>query len=60
LIKNYESGSSELYNLKSDLSEENDLAEQYPERVTMMENKLNDWLLETNANMPKPNPDYKE
>ena len=57
LIKFYEEGQPlELYNLKEDISEYNNLADQYPERVQQMEAELDQWLQEVDAKFPSPNP----
>ena len=57
LIKWYEEGRPlELYNIKDDISEYHNVAEQYPERVNQMEQKLEDWLKQVDAKMPSPNP----
>jgi arylsulfatase A len=58
LIRFYEDNRLELYNLKNDLSEKNDVAGQFPERVKRMNDELSNWLLYTKAKMPKPNPHY--
>ena len=58
LIKRYEGKSFELFNLKSDLSEENDLSEIYPTKTRQLDAKLRRWLRLTGAKLPKPNPDY--
>ena len=58
LIRWYETDSLELYNLKDDLSEKNDLAESNPKKVTELEKKLDLWLKETGGKLPKPNPEY--
>jgi arylsulfatase A-like enzyme len=56
LIKRYDGKTFELFNLKADLSEENDLSEEMPEKVKELDTKLSNWLLVTNAKMPRPNP----
>ena len=43
LINWYEEGRTELYNIVEDSSEENNLAEQYPELANELLNKLNAW-----------------
>ncbi|EDM28464.1 arylsulphatase A [Lentisphaera araneosa HTCC2155] len=48
----------ELYNLRSDLSEKNDLSQSMPEKAKEMELKLMNWLAERKAHMPKINPNY--
>ncbi len=48
----------QLYNLKDDLGETNDLSAVHPERVTQMDKLISDFLVTTNAVTPKPNPAY--
>ncbi len=48
----------ELFNLKDDISETTNLADENPAKRIELENKLNKWLKETNARLPIPNPDY--
>ena len=43
----------ELYNLKEDLSEQNDLSEIYPEKATTMKTQLENWI---NTTAPQQNP----
>ena len=56
LIKRYEGKTFELFNLKDDLPEENDLSEKMPEKVKELDAKLTDWLQTCNAKLPRPNP----
>jgi len=58
LIKRYEGKPFELFNLKADLSEKEDLSETMPEKVRELDAKLTEWLRATGAKLPKPNPDY--
>jgi len=58
LIRFYESGREELYNLRTDLSEKNDLAPSNPEKRKKLSTRLDEWLKEVGAQMPVPNPDY--
>jgi arylsulfatase A-like enzyme len=58
LVELYESGKLELYNLKVDISESNDLSEKMPEKVREMYNLLVIWRKQVNAQMPVPNPDF--
>ncbi len=58
LIKWYGPERFELYHLKDDISESNDLAGQKPDKVKALNGKLTTWLKDTNAKLPKPNPDY--
>jgi len=52
LIKRYEGTTFELYNLKNDLSERNDLANKQPEIVKKLNLKLEKWLKATHAKVP--------
>lgn len=54
LIKRYDGGPSELYDLASDLSETRDLAKERPERAAELERRLDAWLKATGARMPTP------
>ena len=54
LIRNYDDGSVELYNLKSDLGETKNLAKRQPEIAARLNRKLGQWLADTGAWMPKP------
>ena len=58
LIKHYEGKRFELFNLKDDISEKNDLSRQMPEKVEALDTKLIAWLKATGAKLPKNNPDY--
>lgn len=49
LFERYEDGRVHLYNLAEDIGELNDLAEQEPERVTVMREKLHAWYKEVDA-----------
>jgi arylsulfatase A-like enzyme len=60
LIEFYEDGHLELYNLREDLSETNDVASKMPEKAAELRQKLADWRRAVNAQMPTPNPDYKQ
>ena len=59
LIRRYESGKRELYNLKDDLSEKTDQAAAMPKKVAELDAKLTAWLESVGAKLPKPNPEYK-
>jgi len=48
----------ELYNIKSDIGEETDLAAQMPERVDALSKKLAKHFKDTEAVIPVPNPVY--
>ena len=58
LIKRYEGKTFELFNLKDDLSEKNDLSEKMPAKVEELDAKLGDWLRATGAKLPRVNPGY--
>ena len=60
LIKRYEGKTFELFNLKADLSEKNDLSEKMPEKVNELDAKLTGWLRAADAKLPIPNPDYRK
>ncbi len=59
LIEFYEDSSVELYNLKDDTGEKNNLAEKMPEKADELRKMLHDWRKSVNAQMPIPNPDYR-
>lgn len=53
LIKRYTGDPEyELFNLAEDISEGNDLKDKFPEKVTELDNKLQDLLKRTNAKLP--------
>ena len=60
LIEFFENNSIELYNLKNDVSESNNLALINPEKVKELKNLLAKWRKTTNAQIPTPNPNYIE
>jgi arylsulfatase A-like enzyme len=53
LIRFYEDGRRELYDLARDESESNDLASTRPELVERLGRKLDAWLTETGAKLPR-------
>ncbi|MBN2269673.1 MAG: sulfatase [Sedimentisphaerales bacterium] len=59
LIEFYEDGRIELYNLKKDIGEKNNLAEKMPEKADEMLAMLKAWREDVDAQMPTPNPDYR-
>ena len=59
LIYHYESNTNELFNLLSDPSEANNLAEKEPELAEKLQKILHDHLLTIGAQFPQPNPVYK-
>ncbi len=48
----------QLYNLAEDIGEHNDLAAKYPERVRQLDARIDQFLRNTGAVLPKPNPNY--
>ena len=61
LIEWYEDGRVELYNLKDDLGEQNDLAASMPDKGAELRRMLHAWRNEVGAKMPEgePREDYK-
>lgn len=49
----------ELYNLKDDISEANDLSAKMPEKVQALSTLIDGFLKDTGATYPRPNPAYK-
>ena len=60
LIANYINDSIELYNLKNDIGEKNNLAEKLPKKTGELKTKLDKWRNEVDAKMPTPNPAIKK
>lgn len=58
LVEFYEDNHVELYNLKEDIGETNDLAAALPEKTAALHQKLHDWRQHVDAQMPTPNPKY--
>jgi len=56
LIEFYEDMHAELYNLKDDLGEKNDLAKKMPEKAAALRDRLHAWRQAVGAQMPTPNP----
>ncbi|MBM4020125.1 MAG: sulfatase [Planctomycetes bacterium] len=56
LIEFYEDGRAELYNVRDDIGEKNDLAARMPERAAELKAMLADWRKEVGAKMPAPAP----
>ena len=60
MIRNYDDGSLELYDLHDDLSEKRNLAKESPQVAERLNQKLSRWLKETNAPMPTLNSNPKD
>jgi len=58
LIQFYEDNSKQLYNLKTDIGEKNNLIAKYPKKAEELNHDLDDWLKEVNAKIPDKNPNY--
>lgn len=58
LIENYENGVLELYNLKTDIREENNLASEQAAKARELHAKLSAWRKRVGAKMPMKNPGY--
>ncbi|NRB73110.1 MAG: sulfatase [Verrucomicrobiales bacterium] len=55
LIHYFEDGRNELYQVDSDIGEQNDVAAQHPEKVKAMEQALKTWQKEVGADFPTRN-----
>jgi uncharacterized sulfatase len=58
LIEFFEDGALELYNLRDDLGETNNLAAQLPDRAEAMRAALKSWRRDVQAQMPQLNPAF--
>jgi arylsulfatase A len=58
LIRHYEDGMIELFNLRKDIEESNNLVKAMPEKARELEVALDRWLTEQNAYLPITDPDY--
>ena len=56
LIEWYENGAVELYNLRDDISEKNDLAKEMPKKAAELKAMLAEWLKQVKAKMPASEP----
>jgi arylsulfatase A len=54
LIENFDTGKAELYSLKVDLSEKQNIAVKHPEKVTALKHRLAAWRNEIGARIPSP------
>jgi len=59
LIEFFEDNHVELYNLRADLGEKHDLADDMPGKAAELRKMLHDWRQAVDARMPTPNPNYK-
>ncbi len=58
LIEFYEDGRLELYNLREDVSEENDLSQAMPDKARELHGMLAAWREDVAARIPEKNPDF--
>ena len=59
LIRFYEDDRWELYNLEADLGETTDLSLTQPEKLRELKQIMEEFLRETGARLPRPNPNYR-
>ena len=60
LIRWYENGRTELFNLENDIGEQRNLASEEPEKVKELNTLLDAWLKHTKALAPSENPAFDE
>lgn len=58
LLEYYENNTVQLFNLKDDINEQNDLSASKPEKVKELKAMLHDWRKHISAKMMEPNPMY--
>jgi arylsulfatase A-like enzyme len=60
LIEWFEDDTVELYNLKDDIGEQNNLADKMPRKAARLKKMLSLWRKKVSARMPTPNPNSRE
>ncbi len=58
LLEYFENGTVQLFNLREDIGEQNDLAAQMPGKVAKLRQKLASWRKSVSASTMRPNPEY--
>ena len=58
LLEYYENNTVQLFNLREDISEQNDLSRAEPAKVTQLRTMLHAWRNDVSAQMMVPNPEY--
>jgi arylsulfatase A-like enzyme len=58
LLEYFENDSVQLFNLRNDIGEQNDLSQIEPEKVARLRTMLRAWREEVSARMTEPNPEY--
>jgi arylsulfatase A-like enzyme len=59
LIESFENNTVQLFNLRQDLAEQDDLAQMEPETAARLRAMLHRWRESISARMMEPNPDYQ-
>mgnify|MGYP001818923795 CR=1 FL=1 len=59
LLEYFENGSVQLFNIREDIGEQNDLSKSEPDKVAELRQLLHAWRKEVSAQMPLPNPEYE-
>ena len=59
LLEYYENYTVQLFNLREDIGEQNDLSQTEPVKVDELKAMLHAWRTEVAAQMPLPNPEYE-
>ena len=59
LIEFFEDGSLELYNLREDIGEADNLLQELPQLAAHLKGVLSDWRQRVAARIPEPNPEYE-
>jgi len=60
LIEYFENNKLQLFDLKQDVGEQNDLSRKEPAKAAELQRMLHRWRAEVSASMMEPNPDYVE
>ena len=60
LLEYFENETVQLFNLKDDIGEQNDLSKMEVEKTEELATKLHQWRKEVDAQMMSPNPDYDQ
>ncbi|MGB2820458.1 MAG: sulfatase, partial [Phycisphaerae bacterium] len=60
LLEFFEDRHVELYDVRKDIGERNDLAARMPEKAAELRKMLGEWLKSVDAKMPTPNPQWSK
>jgi len=60
LLEYYDTGNVQLFNLKEDIGEQNDLSTTEPKKVEELKKMLHNWRESVGAKMMNPNPKYED